>query len=384
MRSMTQPATAASTRRPPIATTAGLAAFPGPDPALYRSLRPYLLYPAWAACLVLLVGQALVPALLARIQYVPFLASLVLFGLPHGAVDHLIPFRLARRRLRLRGVLTVAALYLALALLYLGVWMVQPLPALAFFLFLSVLHWGQGDAFFLIAFLGRSRPANSGALALIWAVRGGLPILLPALVRPGDVAGVSRGILSQYGWPGAWHISASLRAAGLALLALLVLAYSIQALADHRKRRYQVGIDLFEIALLCVLAWRVLPMLAIGVYFCLWHSWRHIGRLLLANEANLADLARRRFGIPLRGLAIDATPTTLAALCLLGGLYWLHRTTVHTPEGLVSIYLSLIAALTLPHALVVLWMDARQGTLPSHAGGSHRTAARAARCSGSR
>jgi len=328
-------------------------------------LRPYLLYPAWIACGVVLLGQALAPALLVRIQYLPFIASLLLFGLPHGALDHLVPQRLRGQRPTVGMVAIVAIAYLALVGLYLALWQLAPAAGLGLFVIISVTHWGAGDAFFLIAFLGRPKPSPLG-LGVIWAVRGALPILLPPLIDPAALASLTRGIGHYYGMPGGWVIAPALRAAGLIALAVLVALYVAQAVAARRRiPTYLLWVDLLEIALLCALFWGVPSILSVGVYFCLWHSCRHIARLLLIDVDNLPLLAARRFGQPLRGFALDALPTTLGALALLGALYLTHRDAAGAPDRFVWLYLSLIAALTFPHLLIVALMDLRQGMLPT-------------------
>ncbi len=86
-----------------------------------------------------------------------------------------------------------------------------------------------------------------------------------------------------------------------------------------------------------------LPALAsVGFYFAFWHGWRHIRRLLAWE------------GWTWRQFAWRALPNTLGALALatrdrLGG------------DGLVGVYLALIAALTVPHAVAVTALDIREG-----------------------
>ncbi len=335
--------------------------FPVPPANASRALRPYVLYPAWTGCAVLIAAQLVAPAFLLRIQYIPFAVSLVLFGLPHGAVDHLVVSWLRRRPATPRRVAPIVVVYTGLVLAYLGLWSWRPGLALALFLVIALLHWGQGDYFFLVTFLGRPRPRSILGVLLIWVVRGALPIALASLAFPDQFAAVAGGILRPYGSGGTLAIPPQGRLIGLGLLGLLITAYTAQALAAwNRDRAYLVWLDLGEIGVLLVLFLSVPAILAVGVYFCLWHSIRHIARLLLAREPNLASLRRRRIGRPLWNFARDALPATLGALALLGGLYLLHPRSVSSVDGFVYLYLSLIAALTFPHVLVVLWMDDRQ------------------------
>lgn len=59
--------------------------------------------------------------------------------------------------------------------------------------------------------------------------------------------------------------------------------------------------------------------------------------------------------------ARDAAPMTAAALVLFAGFYLAVPATPTTPLDLLGLYLVGIAALTLPHVLVVTWMDRAQG-----------------------
>jgi hypothetical protein len=47
--------------------------------------------------------------------------------------------------------------YIAIAALYFGLWLWQPLVAFLGFLLATIFHWGQGDVRFLEIFLNRQR-----------------------------------------------------------------------------------------------------------------------------------------------------------------------------------------------------------------------------------
>lgn len=106
---------------------------------------------------------------------------MVLLGLPHGALDHLVPARLGLPWARTpfwAGLYLLA--YVAFAALYLGLWLLVPQVAFTGFLLITVWHWGQGDQRFLEIFLGRLRPTRWGAWVTV-LVRGGLPIVSPVV-----------------------------------------------------------------------------------------------------------------------------------------------------------------------------------------------------------
>ncbi len=103
------------------------------------------------------------------------------------------------------------------------------------------------------------------------------------------------------------------------------------------------------------------PVLAVGLYFTLWHAPRHVARLVLLDPAGSRYLGAGR---PIRALArfaAEAAPLTLLALVLLVALLLAVPRAAGDPGSLLALYLVLISALTLPHAVIVALMDARQG-----------------------
>jgi len=326
-------------------------------PAGAAALGAWLTWPAYGVLAATLLFSRVFPDLSARWQFLPFVLGMVFLGLPHGALDHLAPLFLQRRPLTARYLAVFVLGYLALAAVYLAAWQLWPVGALVVFLLLSWLHWGQGDAYYLEAFARQSLPSPSGRL-LVWAVRGGLPIILPPLIHPQAFAQVARGILGWYGGSADWLIGGQVRAAGLVVFGLLIIAYGVRAWRTA-SRTEEGGFrrDTGEVAGLVVFFWLTPPILAVGVYFCVWHSARHLARLALLDPADTEPLAHHRMSRVAWRTAGQALPMTLGALALLAGLFvWRGRSGVGV-GGLVYLYLSLIAALTFPHFALVLWMD---------------------------
>ena len=301
-----------------------------------------------------LLLSVLFPVLAVRWQFWPFVIGMFCLGLPHGALDHLAPLFVLRRKFSWRWLALFVPAYLALAVLYLLFWQVWPAGALLGFLLLSWLHWGQGDAYYLHTFGGRARPKTRTERLLVWAVRGGLPIVLPVLAHPAILTAFTGGILGWYGHTGGWLLDERARMAGLTVLAVLTAAYLWQS---WRRGRGGFWEDAGEVGLLGVYFWLTPPILAVGIYFCVWHAARHLARLAVLDDANTAALAQDRLGPPLRRVSWEALPMTLGALAMLGGLYFWHGRATVSVGSLVYLYLSLIAALTFPHFLLVLWMD---------------------------
>jgi len=94
---------------------------------------------------------------------------------------------------------------------------------------------------------------------------------------------------------------------------------------------------------------------AVGAYFFAWHSVRHVARLVALDDATAT---------PATGLsrfARQAAPPTVAALLLLVAFGRLVPTAPSTVAEAAGLYLVFVAVLTVPHVVVVAWMDRREG-----------------------
>lgn len=330
--------------------------------AVRRTLVRGVLAPAWLALAAVTIPFALgleIPGRLEWVQYVPFAASLILFGLPHGAADHLVPGRITGRGSSVGSVSAVVALYLLLGGAYLALWYVSPLFSFALFILVTWFHWGQGDVYSSRALLmTRGLPVVSGLI-----VRGGLPMLVPLLAFPEVYAGVGESLVGLFGGgypepPSGW-VSLALRIAG----GVSLLAFGILYLGGVYRRsgnRATLLKETGEISLLAIYFATVPPILAVGLYFCLWHSPRHIARLMLLDPRAYSALEGGGLSLALRRFARDAAPLTLAALGLLGAFYLYVPSGPEGAAGLLAGYLVLISALTLPHVVLVTWMDSKQ------------------------
>ncbi|HEX2729308.1 MAG TPA: Brp/Blh family beta-carotene 15,15'-dioxygenase, partial [Rubrobacteraceae bacterium] len=296
--------------------------------------------------------------------YAPFVASLVLLGVPHGALDHLVPARLTPRISTAASVLAVGLVYLALASSYLALWFSAPVAAFALFVALTWFHWGQGDLWYLLAANPAEHPTTPASRLLTLFVRGGLPMLVPLLAFPevySQVAASASGLFGAGGAPVAWVFEPSFRIVAGCILAALTLLSLVAGFRSSATPRSVWRIDAAETLLLAVYFVLVPPVLAIGVYFCLWHAPRHIARLILLDKRSAAALNRGILAPAAATFARETAPLTLAAIFLLAGVYFAVPERAADARSLLGVYLVAISLLTLPHVIVVSWMDLRQG-----------------------
>lgn len=300
------------------------------------------------------------PDVVARIEWLPLLLSLPLFGMAHGAVDHHVPGRLLRRPLarRARGVLIAA--YSAASILLMGLWWLAPLVALGLFLLVAILHWGDGDLWFCEAVNGRSAPRSGISLAAFILARGLLPVAFPLLVHADTALPVLDDLVVLFGREGALAITPAERALCLGAVGLVVLAAMALSLRDNADRPRRVAmVDVGELLLLVVFFLITPPVFAVGTYFLMWHSPRHILRLMASDPTQRALLDAGRSARALVAFHREALLFTIVPLVGVAGIAIALAAT--GASGIAAVSLAAIAALTYPHAVTVAWMDHRQG-----------------------
>lgn len=340
----------------------------GTDAAAERVDRWFARRPALALAALLPIG-AVTPLFPVEVGVATFALGTLVVGMAHGAVDHLVPLRGAPG-VSLRGsIAVVSVVYAVLGGAVVAAFFAAPVAAFVGFIALTWLHWGQGDVATL-AIAGVDHLPSSAERWLALVVRGGLPMGVPLLAHPAEYRLVAEWIV------GLFLVDAGAAAAavdplfapavrtgvgvGMAAATLASVGLGYRRVRDGRDPggwRRDVG----ELAVLW--AWFLLaaPVFAIGVYFALWHALRHVGRLVLVDpEAASAASAGDAVGALAR-FGRDAAPLTLGGFLVVGAVGVAVPAGVAAPGDLLAVSLVAIAAMTLPHVVVVAWLDRRQG-----------------------
>lgn len=263
----------------------------------------------------------------------------LLVGLPHGSVDHLLAIRSTGRPIPV-----VMTAYAALAVLTWVGLSAAGQVALGSVLVLSLVHFGLGEMQVYRRCLGWP---SGRTVSIAVAVAGTGALLLP-LARSGDLVQVIAAALS----PTLASILA-VDAVRLGLGTLWILAAGVTVLAAVRAGQRTVVLD---IALIGLLGTTAPPLVAFAVWFGGWHAVRHTGRLL-STEPGCAELvAVGRTGAAVRRFARLGRWPSMAA-CI--GLVLLLAATATAPdlELAVAELLRVLLALTVPHMVIVFWLD---------------------------
>ncbi|MBM7808151.1 Brp/Blh family beta-carotene 15,15'-monooxygenase [Geodermatophilus bullaregiensis] len=325
------------TTAPGRAATLPAGAPAAPAPRALREL-PVLTRLPVAVLTAVLALSLLAPGAVAAAA-VPVAVAGAVLGVPHGAADHLVPWWWSgRRRASRRLLVLVVVAYAAAAAVAAAALLLASTPALAAALVLSAVHFGRGE---VVAWAERAgRPVPGPAADLLPCAAHGLavvglllwrdPATTDPWVRPLS-AGIADAVLVS-------------RTAGLVLVAGSVAAATAWLLARHRVH------DAAELLLVAAVFALAPPLAAFGAYFGLWHAVRHTGRLL--------DLARaaeggRRWGPAARRLGRAAVVPSAVALAAVAVLWRLGDV-----AGLQA-QVSVLLALTFPHAAVVWALDRR-------------------------
>jgi len=333
------------------------------DRAVAGSLARTILWPSRGVIVAVAAAFSVGLTLPGRLRYVPLIASIALVGLPHGAIDHLAIPRAKGETPTRRSLVAVSLLYLLVGGAYAGLWFFVPGVATLVFIVMTWGHWGQGDLWPLLSVTGvdhlRSWPHRLGTVL----ARGGPPMLVPFWFFPQRYRVVVEAIVGRFGVANAALdpvFDPRVRAAvvgGLAALSVLVLGLGLLRTDD----RARWAVDAGETGLLWWFFAVVPPVFAIGVYFTIWHSLRHVGRLIVTDPDGRDALSAERPLAAFTRFAREATPLTLLSLIGLLGLYVAVPDPPGDVGGFIGLYLVFIAVLTMPHVVVVTAMDAEQG-----------------------
>lgn len=325
--------------------------------AVRRSLRALVVWLPWipvaVATLAFVAGLDVPP----RWRYVPLVVSVVAFGLPHGAVDWAALPRAATGRLTRHWLAVVGVVYLVAGGAYALGWFLAPFAAAVGFLLVTWFHWGQGELHPLRAVLGVDHLEARWRRGLTVTLRGALPMGVPLLAFPNRYRTVLESFVAPFGGTvPAWPFGTDARlglAVALAALTIGTLTAGFAAATDRRAWALDAG----ETGLLWAYFLVVPPVFAIGLYFCCWHAPRHVARTLTLDDRALGHLERGRLGGALARFAREAAVPTLLALIGCAALWWATPSPDPTLEGAIAVYLVAIAVLTLPHVVVVTWLD---------------------------
>lgn len=285
----------------------------------------------WLAAAIAVLLALVFPEGLERNGQWAFLASALVLGLPHGALDVLWPTKewstLRTSGNYVRFILSYVVLMAVMGL----IWFWHTPAAFLLFLGLTAMHWGCGDFWPWPQRLGVTMALALGKGLLVV----GAPLAFHAAQVRTFTLMFSTGSLAEQDW----------RTTGIVLVCAAVVAQLVGS--GYAKDQPRL-LALFEWCGLLVLAW-ILPAFAfIALYFAWFHSFRHLLRVEALHE--------RIKAVKLLGVGMVVTILLIAMF-----LTWMFSATeinLSLPNSLTAYFIAL-SILTLPHALLVAAWDRR-------------------------
>ena len=250
------------------------------SPSIYGSVLVLTL-------LTVAVGSWSGPTLEPWAIVVLFLA-VVLTGMPHGAIDHLVAARLWNLDRTWADQATFYGGYLALMALYGAFWIIAPAWSLVLFLVMTMYHFGQADlAYWHLPPL----PAR-----LLYLTRGLFLIGGPIAAFPGIVAPIfdAMGGVQLLSWP---LVATSPTLLFAAFAVQHVVALGLATPWSTPDAEWAPAREVLNVGALAALFGLVHPLVAFSVYFGAWHALSHILELLRffrhrGEDMSLADFYR--------------------------------------------------------------------------------------------
>jgi beta-carotene 15,15'-dioxygenase len=305
------------------------------DRTMFGLLPPVLL-------LALVLIESLHPFSVALAGW-PFALSLIVIGLPHGAVDLAVSARLRGATTWLQSLRGFAD-YAILLVLVLAAAFAFPTPMVLAFAILSAWHFGSADALDLNESLGENR----GVSWLVAVARGSLVLALPFVCHPTDSCEIANRLLQLFGSEGTTVYDTVIAPVSVGILGLAFAVILVELLVQIRVGElYYAGILCLEIGSL-VAAFAVLhPLFAMGAYFLCWHSWRHTRRLIRLMEGESASIPRAVLRLHLRSLPL-LIPTLAVVAAVLA---WVlpHATIL----DVAVVALAVFVVVTPPHQMLI-------------------------------
>ena len=250
------------------------------------------------------------------------LAGIVLIGLPHGALDGAVAMHLGLVD-KFSTMARFVIIYVGLAGLVVGAWIIAPSLSLIVFLTISMLHFGAGDARHGEGVLRFAETMAHGGLAIV---------------------GISQFHRSEVDEIFYYLINQDTAMVWLAINVLTVaVIVAIIACVSQAAKDVKWSATTLELLILGIVYALVPPLLGFAIYFCLVHSARHFRRILSTIKAT----------VDFSNIKNQAILFTTASWIAAGIAFWMLADFADPGPTVMRITFIGLAALTVPHMLLI-------------------------------
>ncbi len=274
---------------------------------------------------------------LASIQYGLLVFGTLLIGIPHGATDDHIFYKTGLADRFSTSNITFYAGYVVIAGLYAGLWLIWPSGALLLFLIISIYHFGQSQLFYLST---TSFKRFKLPFYLFW---GSYVLGLPLMFSYTEALPIIQELIG-------YRPLTPNTVADLALplgVGLFAVNAGFLSIAKYRRMLSKSHLyqEVLNLVLLGLLAYTTPLFVAFITYWALWHSFNSMIEIttFLTKQARFLDV---------KAFYKRAFPLSVITFAGIGLIFWLTAS-FGSRESMLAVFFIIIAAVTLPHSILM-------------------------------
>lgn len=271
-----------------------------------------------------------------EVQWIFFSSVLILVGIPHGALDHLVDQKIQESNQANFSHWKFHWKYLFTIALYIFIWELFPVISFVFFLLISAFHFGETDL---------SIPSKSIKLLLLQVVYGILLLLIFLFVYKDNAILFAKDITSFA--PFIAFMIKSIQspyfiAVWILFLVVFLIVYSIWIPDKESALLIVLGRLFFIYMMSCLLPFPI----SFAIYFGLWHS--------VISLASIKSFMKEDGGVAMTWIQLFQKAAPLALVSILGLflMAFIFVQYYHIEYYLLSLFVG-VSVLTLPHQHVM-------------------------------
>lgn len=302
------------------------------------TFRTSLVYGSVAAltAIIALIG-IVTPELLSKFETILLISVVLILGIPHGAVDHLIFLHVSVKTFGRTTAMRFFSMYLIVVLAYALLWAFFPLLSLLSFMLISAYHFGQSN--YEYAEL-ESQPIWRNLLYLLW---GSFVLLVPIVWHYDQAAPIINGILNREFIDVATVMGLRLLLAG-SLFSLSIFAAVTLLITDSISMQ-DFFREVFSLIVLTALFIFTPLLVGFACYFGLWHSMSSV-----LDQVNVLNESDSSFN--LKRFYQKSLPLTIVSLIGILLIFYISQHLIPSLP-LLSVFFVILATITLPHMVLV-------------------------------
>ena len=255
-------------------------------------------------------------------QFLIFLAPLIWPGVAHGSLDFLIAKRLGLVETFIKKVFFFL-IYVFLAILFAMLWIKEPELSLTIFLIISVFHFGISDS------LIRSRISS-----LEIFIRGSIPIYFPIYYYSDQVGMIFNNLyVDKFFFEELKFIIVYL----FFFIHICIVCFVLTLIKNNEKEKNNIFSEIF-LLYFCFTYFE--PFIAFSIYFCFFHSLRHLYDEKIENGVSFLQIIKKTI------------PLTL--IVFMTSIYFFFFVDIGVERNkFFPILFITLASLTVPHMILV-------------------------------